>query len=417
MVDCDGTKIYWSAPVKLALASASGWISDKAHVIQVGMPEGNTKGDKMGKELQWSKETYERSISSKCWWYTPYDDGWDNCKELAKDDELRQIVMMEYKLSPIPEWAKRIAERDINLSTPCGHYTFPRNYLEILGAIGSETPQTFIHGCYTVDRERKEQMIDYVFCLDAWLVGASYESSANELTALGYRKIDWQKACKDMWKILGEHTELKDLLVERLIYSQRWKLKACIWDDDLANVFGRDQYLGDYASKFDDNCTELLAGFDEKSSPKIKRLESRLAEICLDWDYFSFHIQYGWLCAPKAFRYLERLIWSIGQERALKNHDEVNEYLCSNDLCINQDQASKWWKKFIPALDAWWQSQTLGEDVAIDVYKRLGEITPTKQWLVRLFLRKLRRLEENNEEFARLVNPPPKSHRGTKPIF
>jgi hypothetical protein len=47
----------------------------------------------------------------------------------------------------------------------------------------------------------------------------------------------------------------------------------------------------------------------------------------------------------------------------------------------------------------------------------VGEMTPIKQWLVRLLVRKLKRLEENNEEFTRLINPPANSKRGTKPLF
>jgi len=373
-------------------------------------------------ELEWSKEIYEKSISSRCWWYTPYDDGWS--EGLANDDELRQIVMMEQSLAPIPDWAKQIAERDVRLTVPCGHYLFPLNYLEILDAIGSQTSQDFIHGCYTVDRDRKRQMMDYVFCLDAWFAGASWESAAKELSDLGYRHIDWQTVCNDLWNILGEHTELKDLLVERLIYSQRWKLKACIWDDDLANEFGRDQYLGDYTSKYDDNYTKPIAGFNERSSPRIKKLEARIKELSPDWENYLFNIEYGWLCAPKAFRYFERLIWLIGQENAMLRVDkvpgrfqrvEVPGFLQCDETCPNQDQASVWWKAFIPALDAWWKGQS--GKVANDVYKRLGEMTPIKQWLVRLLVRKLKRLDENNEEFTRLVSPPSNSRRGTKPLF
>jgi len=367
-------------------------------------------------ELEWSKDVYEKSISSRCWWYTPYDDGWS--EGLANDDELRQIVMMEQSLAPIPDWAKQIAERDVRLTTPCGHYLFPLNYLEILDAIGSQTPQDFIHGCYTVDRDRKRQMMDYVFCLDAWLAGASWESAVNELSALGYRNIDWHTVCNDLWKVMGEHTELKDLLVERLIYSQRWKLKACIWDDDLANEVGRDQYLGDYSSKYDDNYTKPIAGFNESASPRIKKLEARIKELCPDWKDYLFNIEYGWLCAPKAFRYLERLIWSIGQEKPMQRVEvPVPGFLQCDDTYINQDLASEWWKAFIPALDSWWKGQTVRGKVADDVYKRLDEVTPIKQWLVRLLTRKLKRLDENNEEFTRLVSPPSNSRRGTKSLF
>jgi hypothetical protein len=48
---------------------------------------------------------------------------------------------------------------------------------------------------------------------------------ARELSALGYRRIDWDAVCADLWDVLGEHGELKDLLVERLIMLERWAIK------------------------------------------------------------------------------------------------------------------------------------------------------------------------------------------------
>ena len=46
--------------------------------------------------FEWNKETWEASISAQCWWFTPYDAGWDECKkyggDIAADDELKQIV-------------------------------------------------------------------------------------------------------------------------------------------------------------------------------------------------------------------------------------------------------------------------------------------------------------------------------------
>ena len=45
----------------------------------------------------WTKETYEASVSSRCWGYTPYDEGWDRGK-LSTDNELREIVAMEREL-------------------------------------------------------------------------------------------------------------------------------------------------------------------------------------------------------------------------------------------------------------------------------------------------------------------------------
>ncbi|MDP6379971.1 MAG: hypothetical protein QF662_01390, partial [Phycisphaerae bacterium] len=376
----------------------------------------------MAKGPEWSKEAYEKSVSSRCWWYTPYDAGWDGCREhgadISTDEELGQIVAMEQELSPVPDWATQIVERCIDKACPCGHYLFPLPYLEAISAIGSQTSPTFVHACYTVERGRKRQMTDYVFCLDAWLAGASAEAAASELTALSYRRIDWQSVCVDLWKVLGEHTELKDLLVERVIHSQRWKIKERIWDDDLAADFGRDQYLGNLTETGDARNPGKIwsyveppaPGFDQKSSPRLQRLEARLAEICPDWEGVAYRILYGWLCAPKAFRYLECLLWEIGNGRRPAEGEKVPGFLQAEDTYPNQDESAEWWKSFCAALKGWWSGHPENGAVADDVSKRLGETTSVKRWLARLLLHKLRMLERNYDEgLAKLIAPSPGS--------
>ena len=110
--------------------------------------------------FHWSKQTYKHSVSSRCWWFTPYDDGWDyreggSKSALAQDKELRAIVEMETQLGRIPDWAVKIVGTSIRSVPPCGHYTFPKAYLEIVDAIATGHPQAFLHTCYTVGPDRK----------------------------------------------------------------------------------------------------------------------------------------------------------------------------------------------------------------------------------------------------------------------
>jgi hypothetical protein len=366
-------------------------------------------------EFEWSKEALENSISSRCWNYTPYEEGWDTCPDLRKDSELKQIVAMEQELGDIPEWARRLVEKDINYVGPCGHYKFPKPQLEIISAIGSQTPPVLVHTCYTVDRERKRQMMDYCLCLDAWLAGARAEPTAQELMALGCRKIDWMSVCEDMWNIIGEHSEAKDLLVERMLHLLRHSIKWCIWDDDMATKFGRDQYLGDYSAgtwRYG-NPHIRIAGFQENASPRLKRIEARLAEIN---NHVRLDLREWWLCAPKSFRFLERNLWVIGMGRLPADEEEIPGFLQCEDTYPNQDAAADWYTSFRKALNGWWRGQPETGDMADDLNRRLGESTPVKHWLVRLFLRKLRRLEENGEQFTNLVMPGHSHRRGTRPI-
>jgi len=368
----------------------------------------------------WSRKVYEQSVSSGCWWYTPYDAGWDGCAEfgadMSSDEELRDIVRMEVKLGCVPHWARQIVERSINFLPPCGHYLFPQPYLEVVSAIGSETASAFIHGCFTVGKERKQRMMDYVFCLDAWLAGSGPGAPARELAALGHQGVDWQAVCAELWKVLGDHTELKDLLVERLIHSQRWKLKERVSDEDGAWAFGRDQYLGDYSETGNPASQYGYVGraapaFDEARSPRIRKLESRLAEICPDWEWFGYTIRYGWLCAPKAFRYLERLLWSVGQEkRVIHTHDhpmgtgeKVPRFLQCEDTYPDPREATQWWTSFSEALKAWWPEKSGHEDKGSEVASRLGEPTAVKRWLVRLLVRKLEFRDQRHIVSGRLA--------------
>tara|TARA_B100002003_G_C14120021_1_gene538673 strand:- start:672 stop:1889 length:1218 start_codon:yes stop_codon:yes gene_type:complete len=355
----------------------------------------------METEAEWSKAVYAESVSSRCWWCTVYDGGWDACPALSEDNELRQIVGMEQELSAIPVWAEQIVERAVNFLPPCGHYLFPRAYLDVVNAIGSQTTPGFVHGCFTVEQDRKRQMMDYVLCLDAWLQGAQPQEVAHELNLLGYRRVDWGSVCQDLWQILGKHSETKDLLIERLIHSQRWKIKNSPWDDDHASLFEREQYLGDLSRQSDTNGSSYVGSgvprFDETSSPKVRKVEARLAEICPDWDWFRYTIEYGWLCAPKAFRFLERLLWAIGKERVvIHTHDHpmqdgelVPAFLQCQDTYPDEKKALDSWPPFLAALKAWWKGRPEQDGVAHEVCDVLGEITPVKQWLVRLFVRKL----------------------------
>jgi|GEM_PF-875077 len=406
----------------LKLAAAAGLVS----IGGVSALTANQEGARIKEQVvsmkgfEWSKEVYEKSVSSRCWWYTPYDDGWDGCPELSADDELKQIVEMEQGLGFVPEWAQQIVERAINFSCPCGHYTFPQPYLEAISTIGSQTPPTFVHGCFTVERNRKRRMMDYCLCLDAWLAGAPPEAAADELDALGHQQTDWHAVCTDVWKILGEHTECKNLLIERILHLLRNWIKFTVWEDDLATDFGRDEYLGNYSktgSLANQFCyiERCVPAFDEQTSPRVKRLDARLAEICPGG--LPPDLEEWWLCSPKAFRFLEHYIWSIGKERSLVAGEEIPGFLRCEDTYPNQDEAAEWWRSFLAALQGWWRDQPEKGYMADQVNQRLGEATPVKRWLARLLLRRFKLLDQV-DEFTR-IGPFERGHGcklGTRPL-
>lgn len=350
----------------------------------------------------WSKETYENSVSSRCWAYTPYESGWDHCPELRSDEVLRRLVQQENSLAPVPPWAQDMVARSINYPPFCPHGAFPSPYLEVLDAIGKQTPPTFVHGCYTASRERKERMQDYVFCLDAWLAGAESRQAASELTQRGKRQVDWQILCANLWDVLGGRSELKELLLRRIIHRQRWWIKSLVWDDDRRNVFGRDQFLGDIVCDGNGYGDYGNPGFRdpyfaELQVPEVKRIEDRLSAICPDWPWFRSFIHDSWLCGPKAFRFLERLLWCVGKEKrvvSLPSHpldhgDKVPGFLQCEDTYPDVKKGKEWVCALVGGLQSWLTGRAPEGEVASDVHGRLGEHTSVKLWLAGLYLKKI----------------------------
>jgi len=262
--------------------------------------------------------------------------------------------------------------------------------------------------------------MDYCLFLDTWLAGAGPEAASRELTLLGHRKVDWEVGCADLWQILGPREEWRELAVERVLHLLRFWVKFAVWDDDRASQYGRGEYVGTCKglSRPFEEIDMLLPAFDEASSPRLRRLEERLASACpsaLRWD--DTFVPVWWLCAPKAFRFLERNLWQIGQGRRVAPGEMVPAFLSCDDTYPNQDEAAAWFASFTDALEGWWRGAAPRGQVGERVSGLLGPQTPVKSWLVRLFLRKLRRLVENGEEFASLVSPTHSHRRGTGALY
>lgn len=362
----------------------------------------------------WNRQAWERAVSARCWWYTPYDAGWNGCKEhgrdLAADAELRDIVRMERELGHVPAWARAVVERNINYLPPCGHCHFPLAFTDVVDLIGRERAPDFVHTCYTANRDRKERAQDYLFCLDAWVAGARAGDAARELAIRTRPGPDWPRLCHDLWQVLGERTELKELLVERTLHRYRWWVKTLAWDDDARDAFGRDMYLGDVRGSRDayGNPDFLDPYFVEPQTPRVQRLEKRIAALTADWGFFKDCVDDSWLCAPKTFRFLERNLWGIGKQRSCLPDEAVPGFLQCEDTYPRRDEAVRWWREFTAALAAWWQGEPPVGQIAADAAGRLAAHTPVKQWLVRLYVHKLRHLEMNTRDgLAKLVVPDP----------
>ncbi len=337
---------------------------------------------------EWTRDRFERSVSHRC----VKTKGKDIWPSYASDFEMAAIVAAEEGVSPVPAWAEEIVEHAITWPPLwCPHYLFPEPFLDVVTAIGKQQA-TFVHGCYTVRRERKERLVDYVFCLDAWLSGASAREAAAELAFRKRSGPDWDRVCTNLWGILGDQNQLKELLIRRMVHRQRWWLKTTTWDDDRRDRYCCDQYLGNIAGAGDSYGNPGFCDpyFGELKVPSVKATKAQLVESYPEWQRTWDAIENSQLCAPKAFRFLERLIWFTGQcVPYSKERKGIPSFLQCEDTYPDSTAFGDCAQRLLVALREAAVMNPPSNKLGEDVRRRAGEITAVKSWLLRLFARKL----------------------------
>ena len=353
----------------------------------------------------WTKEAFEASVTGRAWVYTEYDEGWDRCKDSA---EIRALFAEEMALGALPAWASEIVDRMLTNPLPaCGHYTFPRPILQACEAIGREDCADFVIGCYTADSEWKRLSSYYVFCLDAWLREAALDVACAELELRDDLGKDWNRIVESIYETLGARSEQRVLLVRRLIHRLRWWLKTLIWSDDARNRFILDNYLGDVrgSGEWGDYGN---AGFHDPYFAELKVLEvqelaSQIRERVADGEKLLERIESTWLCAPKVFRYLERLIIEIGSVGADAPPDFTRSILQCEDTYPDLASCKQWHTSFMSSLAAWLEGDK-------DAVPELGKVTPVKHWLVRMMRHRL----QVYEGYTQYIGGTPEGRSGRK---
>ena len=263
----------------------------------------------------WSREAWDVSISAKAY----NADRWDTLtpeKEPALWAELAVIWRQEQALEVIPDWAEEIVVRTMELPM-CGYYGYPANVSQIIDAISAGRAPDVVMTCYTVDADRKSLLSYYVYCLDAWLKKAPLEHAVAELALRDSLGKNWPEIAAAIYQTLGERTDLKRVVVERLIHRLRWWIKTLISSDDKRDRFLLDVYSGDIRGdeeKFGayGNSPYGDPYFAELRLPHVREMQARIRAEAPDGKRLLDRIQSTWLCAPKVFRYLEKLIAEIG---------------------------------------------------------------------------------------------------------
>jgi hypothetical protein len=369
----------------------------------------------MVSECDWSKEAYEASVTSRCWSSTPYDAGWDESKKHGEDlpasRELRAIFDEEMALDAVPDWAVEIIDRMIASALPmCGHYAFPRPVLQVCEAIGEERCPEFVVGCYTAEPGRKVLMSYYVFCLDAWLKGAPLDVAKAELALRDDLGKDWGSIVEAVYATLGEPTDKKTLLMRRLIHRLRWWIKSLLWLEDRRDVFMLDVYSGDirgHEAKWGAYGNSPFGDpyFAERRLPEIRKLDRQIRDKVPDGEKLLERIESTWLCAPKVFRYLEKLICEIGGIDSDGPPDYGQTILQCEDTYPDMESCREWYSSFMASLTEWLAGNA-------EAMPELGAATPVKHWLARILRHKLD-LYERHDSFGKLVGTQPSGKSGT----
>jgi len=248
-----------------------------------------------------------------------------------------------------------------------------------------------------------------VYCLDAWLHSAPLETAIWELERHSIDGRDWAGIVSRITTTLGEPHPLRVLLIERLIHRLRWWIKVHSWDNDGRTQFGLDQYLGDPRGDGDwgDFGDPELRDpyFVELGEPDIVTMEERIRIEVTDGEALLVRVQSTWLCAPKAFRYIERILTEIGCIGTTDTPDFNQRLLDCDDTYPDFEQAREWETTLLNRLASW----LVGDS---DAVPELGPVTPTKHWLAGLLRYRLTLMDN----WSRFIGGRPKGRTGEAPL-
>ena len=260
--------------------------------------------------MTWDRIAYEASFTRHCLSWTPFcawDARWgDRC--LKDDAHMRRLVELEQAASPIPLWAQTVC-RQIDAMPACG-WAVPEHVEAVCCNIGRQDPEaSHPPCCYLVGPERLELMSRVAMLLDGWLKSVAPDEAAAALERGESHARPWREIVRDVWQALGECHPRKTLLVRRLLARLRFWLRAPYGaakaDDNPRMGYLYTPALGRYPG-WD------YFGFAE-SDPEAIELNEQIRQCLDEPQRWIDLISYTWPCAPKAFRFIERLIVAIGR--------------------------------------------------------------------------------------------------------
>ena len=372
----------------------------------------------MNDALEWNRDAYQGSLTSQCFSGTTYDSGWDGSDRhgvdgavLRGDPQMRRLVALERAAGRLMLWPRRVAGQIADFP-PCG-WCFPQAVEGIcrnIGAGDAAASHPAPAACYVVGPARLGLMADYAVCLDGWIKGAPAEEVAGELAAHGSAGRDWGRIAARMWNVLGAPDGPKALLARRLVMRLRFWLRAPYGPARADENFRLGYYYTHRFARFE-GCDYFSY---ERHDPDVAELEARIREAVDAPDRWLEMIESTWPCAPKVFRYIERLVLAIGRvsegETAPPALDAPlgRGVLGVKRTCLESADSRRLFDTAVRALGdavagAFPVEGTGGEEIDAEWAGRLkamlGEPAPPRTWLTALLLKRILVFEEDFRTF------------------
>lgn len=263
--------------------------------------------------MTWDRAAYEASLTRHCFSWTPFCGtvGWEAAwgdRRLKEDLNMRGLVELERVASPVPVWAQMVC-RQIDTMPPCG-WAVPQHVEAVCTNIGRQDAEAAVPPrCYSLGPERLGLMAQVAMLLDGWLKNLEPDEVAALLESTDDCGREWRDIAHDVWQTLGERHRRRTLLARRLLARLRFWLRA---------PYGPDK--GDDNARLGYTYTVSLGrnpGWDyfgcDEHDPEVAELNERIHQSLDEPQRWIDLITYTWPCAPKAFRFIERLIAAVGR--------------------------------------------------------------------------------------------------------
>jgi len=361
-------------------------------------------------ETIWNRENCDQSFMRTAFSFTPYD-GWDSTiyRPAFKDNpQLRRLLELEWAIRPVPVWVQKIV-RQIDQTPPCGAF-FVQQIEALCTNIGRKDAHAVPTGsCYSVGQARLELLAHFCVCLDGWLKKASATDVAAGLLAQSSESRDWEALAERVWSVLGARTSAKVLLVRRLVERLRFWVRAPYSPTKLDDNWRLGYFYAPTMSRY--------GGWDyfayDRHDLEAADLSDRIAAQIPGGKRWVELIDYTWPCAPKVFRFLERIIHYIGGMSA-EAGDSPNEkssvpaFLGIENTYLASDVSRRSFATTLEALTEYVAGQfdppgcpdgPVDERWKHQLSERMGPAEPPKVYLAALLLERLWLVKDQFKSF------------------